>query len=148
MNIIAIAIGLLLMFANVKLPEIIVDAIASLGNMLGPVSMLIAGMLIAKNNLKDIFSNKRTYRVILMRMIVYPLVVLAVMKTALYFMNTPDVKEILLIPYLAAITPTAATVMQFAQVHDVDVELAVSSNIATTLCCLVTMPVMVFLYML
>ncbi|MBQ4110112.1 MAG: AEC family transporter [Clostridia bacterium] len=147
-NIIAIAIGLLLMFANVKLPEIIVDAIASLGNMLGPVSMLIAGMLIAKNNLKDIFSNKRTYRVILMRMIVYPLVVLAVMKTALYFMNTPDVKEILLIPYLAAITPTAATVMQFAQVHDVDVELAVSSNIATTLCCLVTMPVMVFLYML
>ncbi len=50
----------------------------------------------------------------------------------------------LLIP--AAITPTAATILQYTQICNEDADLAVAINIATTILCIATMPIFVALY--
>ena len=54
--------------------------------------------------------------------------------------------EILLITFLATVTPAASTVTQFAQVHDKNAAYAGAINIMTTLLCIVTMPIFVILY--
>jgi hypothetical protein len=54
--------------------------------------------------------------------------------------------NILLISFLASITPAATTVLQFAQIHDHDAEYATAINIFTTVVCIVTMPLFVMLF--
>ena len=58
-NMISIFIGILLFFTKIHLPEIINDSISSVGNMIGPASMIVTGMLFAGMDLKQIFTNKK-----------------------------------------------------------------------------------------
>ena len=60
-NMISIFIGILLFFTKIHLPEIINDSISSVGNMIGPASMIVTGMLFAGMDLKQIFTNKKVY---------------------------------------------------------------------------------------
>ena len=53
---------------------------------------------------------------------------------------------VILITFLATVTPAASTVTQFAQVHDKNAAYAGAINIMTTLLCIVTMPIFVILY--
>ena len=62
------------------------------------------------------------------------------------FIPAVNSHNILLISFLASITPSAATVMQFAQIHGKDPDYAASINIVTTLMCVATMPLFVALY--
>ena len=48
--------------------------------------------------------------------------------------------------FLAATSPAATTITQFAQLYDRDAQYAGAINVVSTLCCIVTMPLFVFLY--
>lgn len=145
-NIIAIAIGAVLMLSGWKLPTLVREVTSSLGDMLGTVGMLIAGMLAAKVNFKKALTNKRLYLVVLMRMIVCPLVILGAMKLFTMFVQFTNSDKILLISFLASITPSATTVLQFAQLKNKDTDFATSINIVTTIVCVATMPIFVTLF--
>lgn len=53
---------------------------------------------------------------------------------------------IALISYLASITPTAATIMQFAQVHRKDPDYATAINAVTTVACVISMPLLILVF--
>ena len=144
-NIIAIAIGLVMMLVGFRLPDLVRDVTSTFGSMLGPVGMLIAGILAANIDFKAMLANKRIYRVIAARMVVYPLIILGVLKL-LGLIPVANADQILLISFLAGITPAATTVLQFAQLHDQDAEYATAINIFTTVVCVVTMPLFVMLF--
>ncbi|MBQ8525905.1 MAG: AEC family transporter [Clostridia bacterium] len=145
-NIIAIAIGVILMVSGIRLPQLVKDVSSSLGSMLGSVGMLIAGMLAAEIDFKSVLANKRLYLVLIMRMLICPLIILVMMKCVCSVLLINNAEKILLISFLASITPSAATVMQFAQINNKEVDFAVGINIITTVVCIVTMPVFVALY--
>ena len=144
-NIIAIAIGAVMMLAGLRLPTFARDITSSFGSMLGPVAMLIAGIVAANIDFKAMLKNKKIYKVIAIRMVVYPLIILVALKL-LSLIPVVNAEKILLISFLASITPAASTVMQFAQIHDHDAEYATSINILTTIVCIVTMPLFVMLF--
>ena len=146
-NIIAIAIGIVMMLAGLRLPTFVRDITSSFSGMLGPVAMLIAGILAAKIDFKSMLSDKKIYKVIAIRMVVYPLVTLVALKL-LALIPVVNADKILLISFLASITPAASTVMQFAQIHNHDAEYATAINILTTIVCIVTMPLFVMLFQL
>ena len=60
----------------------------------------------------------------------------------------PNGEIILLITLLGTITPSASTVTQMAQIYEKDSEYASIINVVTTLVCILTMPIMVYLYKL
>ena len=60
--------------------------------------------------------------------------------------GSPDGKKILLIVFLAVITPSASTVTQMCQVYGNDSKYASAVNVMTTLLAIVTMPLMVVLF--
>ncbi|MBQ7953762.1 MAG: AEC family transporter, partial [Clostridia bacterium] len=95
---------------------------------------------------KKMLANKRLYLVLIIRLIVYPIIVLVALKCVQMGINVANEDKILLITYLASITPSAATVVQLAQVNNSNEEYAVSINIGTTLLCIATMPIFVALY--
>ena len=79
-NMISIVVGVILFFTRIRLPLIINDTIGSVGNMIGPASMIVTGMLFAGMDLKKIFANRRLYFVSLLRMVVVPLIALLLIK--------------------------------------------------------------------
>ncbi|MEE1280532.1 MAG: AEC family transporter [Oscillospiraceae bacterium] len=144
-NIIAIASGLVMMIFGWRLPTFVKDITSSFGDMLGTVGMLIAGILAANIDFKKILADKRIYRVIFVRMVAYPFITLFILKL-LSLISVIDGEKILLISFLASITPSAATVMQFAQINNNDSLYATAINILTTIVCVLTMPLFVMLF--
>lgn len=145
-NIIAILIGLTFMLINFRIPAFAKDITTALGDMVGPVGMIIAGILAADIDYKNTLKNKRLYIVVFLRMIVYPIITLAIVKM-LAFIPVMNSKNILLISFLASLTPSAATVMQLAKIHEKDADFAAAVNIATTIVCVVTMPLFVAIFL-
>lgn len=145
-NVISKVISFILFVFRISLPDIVKNAALSVGQMIGPISMIIVGLLIAGMNKKDLFRYRRVFVVIAGRLIVYPLIITAVFavlaKTGLH----PDLKQILLIVLLASSSPSASTITQLAQVYDCEPEYSGIINIATIMFCIVTMPLIVTAY--
>ena len=106
-NMISVFAGVVLFFTKIRLPEIVDQAVSSVGSMLGPARMIVTGMLVNIH---------------------------------------PDGKKLLLIVFLAVITPSASTITQMCQVYGNDSKYASASNVMTTLLSIITMPLMVLLY--
>lgn len=145
-NMISIFIGVILFFTKIRLPEIIGNTLASVGTMIGPASMIVTGMLFAGMNLKQIFANKRVYFITFLRLIVVPLIALVLIKFSNLASFSADGNKIMLIVFLAIITPSASTVTQMCQVYGNDSKYASAINVMTTLLSIITMPVMVMLF--
>lgn len=145
-NMISIFIGVVLFFTKIRLPEIIGNTLASVGTMIGPASMIVTGMLFAGMNLKQIFANKRVYFITFLRLIAVPLIALVLIKLSNLASFSADGNKIMLIVFLAIITPSASTVTQMCQVYGNDSKYASAINVMTTLLSIITIPVMVMLF--
>ena len=145
-NIISIIVGAILFICKIQLPSGVQDVLDMMNNMIGPIGMLLAGMVIADVPLKTVFTKKRNYVSTVLRLIIYPIFILILMKMINTFAGVNDSKQILLTVYIASITPACATVTSMAQLYDKDAAYASSLYVLTTLLSIVTMPVMVGLY--
>ena len=145
-NIISIIVGVILFISKIRLPSGVQDVMDMMNNMIGPIGMLLAGMVIADVPLKTVFTKKRNYVSTVLRLIVYPVFILILMKVINTFAGVNDSKQILLTVYIASITPACATVTSIAQLYDKDAAYASALYVLTTLLSIVTMPVMVGMY--
>ena len=146
-NIISILIGLFLFLCRVSLPSVLIGAMDSIGGTVGPLSMVIAGMLIAGMDPRRLLT-PGVWKATALRLVGYPLVVLAILKLGGFASLVPNGETILLISFLAACAPSAATITQMAQVYGRDAEYSSAIYAVTTLLCIITMPLMVTLYQL
>ena len=145
-NIISIIAGVVLFIFRIQLPSGAQDVLNMMNNMIGPLGMLLAGMVIAEVPLKTVFTRKRSYLSAALRLFIYPVFVLGLMKVIQTFASIQDYKQILLTVYLASITPACATVTSMAQLYDKDAAYSSSLYVLTTLLSIATMPVMVGLF--
>ena len=79
-------------------------------------------------------------------MVVVPHIALLLIKLSHLAGISQDAPKIMLIVFLAVITPSASTVTQMCQVYGNDSKYASAINVFTTLSAIVSMPVMVFLF--
>ena len=145
-NIISIIAGVVLFIFRIQIPSGAQDVLNMMNNMIGPLGMLLAGMVIAEVPLKTVFTRKRSYLSAALRLFIYPVFVLGLMKVIQTFASIQDSKQILLTVYLASITPACATVTSMAQLYDKDAAYSSSLYVLTTLLSIATMPVMVGLF--
>ena len=147
-NILSILLGGALFFLGISLPPVITGTMTSIGNMLGTLSMLVAGMLMGGVDFRRLFTSLGIWKAAFLRLVAVPLVVLVLLKYSGLARLVPDGETILLVSFLSAITPSASAVTQIAQVYSSDGEYAGSINVVTTLLCIVTIPVIIALYQL
>ncbi|HHW7568771.1 TPA: AEC family transporter [Mannheimia haemolytica] len=145
-NIIAIVVGMILFLLHIKLPATLANTLSTLGHMLGPLAMLVAGMLIAAIPFKEIITDKRIYLVAFLRLIFIPLILLAVIKLGGFASWIENGKTVVMITFLATISPSAATATQMAVAYGQDAKKASAIYGVTTLLCVFTMPLIIWLY--
>ena len=145
-NMISIAIGIVLFLTRIHLPAIINNTLSAVGSMIGPASMIVTGMLFAGMDFKQIFANKRVYFVSFFRLIIVPVIALFLIKCSQLSTFSSNGNNLMMIVFLAIITPSASTVTQMCQVYGNDSQYASAINVVTTLLAIVTMPLMVMLF--
>ena len=147
-NILSVFTGVLLFALDISIPHVIEGTMESLGSMVGPLSMIVAGMLMGDQDLLAVLRIRSIWKVAILRLLVLPLAVLCILKYSGLAALVPNGASILLISLLAASAPAASNVTQIAQVYGHEGDYASAINVITTLLCIGTMPLMVLLYQL
>jgi len=145
-NMITILFCFAIVAFGIKLPTFCYEITGDLGGMLAPSAMLVAGMLAASIDFKKYIKKGRLYLVTFCRLVAIPFIILGLFKLVMPHIDMPNADKILLISFLTSITPSASTVIQMSQVYGDDVNYAVVINFATTLFCVLTMPILVALF--
>lgn len=73
-------LGMLIGLLGIPVPQFIQSAVSSAGNCMSPVAMLLTGMTIAQFNLGEILRIRSVYLVSALRLLVFPLLFLGLMK--------------------------------------------------------------------
>lgn len=105
-----------------------------------PVAMLVTGVYLAQSPLSDIISDRRTWMVSILRLLVIPAVSLLVMK--LFPFGTQEMKVAIMI---AAACPVGSNVSIFAQQVGASFRDATNQVCLSTILCLPTIPLLTLL---
>ena len=144
-NILAILFGVFLFFTKISLPAPISLAISDLGKMIGPISMLITGIILGSMSFKKIVSYRRIYMVTAFRLLFFPFIYLLLISVLSRINGFLDNPVLFLVSFLSAMAPAAANVSQFAILYGKEEEYASCINIFTTLCTIISVPILVYL---
>ena len=146
LNLIAIVAAALLFALHIPLPAGLVTTISSVGNMIGPLGMLLAGMAIASSPLKKLVLTPRYYLTVFLRLILYPMVTLGLLWLLKAQTWIPDGKAILMTVFLSGITPVCSALNSMVQLYDRDMEESGALYVLTTLLSIVTMPLVIAVF--
>lgn len=136
---IAVAVGLVLFFARIRLTGQAGGMIELLGRTATPMCMLILGMRLALVPLKPMFTNPVQYLAVGLKLIVYPLVTLAI--CALLPVERNFVRGV----YIMSCVPVGNLVLSFAEMLGEGQDVAANVVLLSTLLSLFTIPVMMLL---
>ena len=138
--IIAILIGLLLFFTQIKLPTVISGCLSTVAGINTPLSMFTVGVYLAQTDVLGMFRKKRIYQVACARLVLIPL--LSLLLLSLLPETWHDMKLALL---LATACPVGANVALYAQLHGKDYPYSVETVVLSYLFSLLTIPAIVWL---
>ena len=143
-NLLATWAGLITLFFRLKLPEPVALAFSDVAAMIGPLTMMITGMMIGGMTFLGMFSNRRVFGLIFFRMILAS--GLAVLAAVLVVRFLPVDRNVVMIILLGAIAPSASNINQVAILYNRDAGYASAINVLTTLSCIVTIPLWIMLF--
>lgn len=125
---------------GVKLPDTVKNCVQSLAGMAAPLSMIVLGIRLASGSLKDIFTERKTYVATVLKLIVFPVFSYGL----LYFLPFTNVFKSVILVLCAA--PTSSVGLSLAELHGGGQRLAANTLLLSTIFCIVTLPVMVWLF--
>ena len=138
--VISVAIGMAIYFSGISMPSIVSRLFTIISNLNTPLAMLVSGVYLAQSDLKEMIRKPDVYYVCLARLIIVPLVVMAVF-SFLPFGNTTIKMAIL----LAGSCPVGSNVTIFAQLFNRDYTKGIEYVCISTLLSILTLPLVVLL---
>ena len=132
------AAGLFLFFLPVRIPEVVQSVISSIAAMNGPLAMLILGAYLAQIPFRSLFTDRLTYLCSLVRLLVIPFLTIAALTLV-----PGNFRTIRLALLLVASAPVGSNVAIFAQIYGKEYTDAVKDICLSTLCSILTMPVII-----
>lgn len=133
---IAAVLALGIPFANVTLPDIILQPCSFIGSVTTPLSMLIIGSNMANYPVHDIFSEKKIYAVTVIRLLIMPIL------TALYMSFLTDNSPLICMTAMSIGMPIGSMVAMASSQYEKQGRIASISVVLSTLCSMITIPVL------
>ena len=133
--------AIIIYFANLHLPTILVDTAEMVGGMTTPLAMIIIGANLALMNVRDVFNEIIVYPYTFIKQIILPVIAFPVIA---YFIKDPLIQGITLVNLAM---PVGNSAVLFATQYDHDVSLAAKTVFITTLFSIFTIPLIVGLFL-
>lgn len=145
-NLWAVLLGLLFLSFQWHLPALLDTTVTGLAHMVAPSSMMVVGMVLAGTSFRSIFTDRRAYRTVAGRLLVFPLFPLLLLWLSRVPQHFPELVPILLVPSICFAAPAATNVANLAVVFDEEPEHGSVINILSLFLCILTMPLYIALY--
>lgn len=135
-SIIAVFIGLIIMIFDLKINIAILSSLRSIGNISGPLSMLIIGVILSNVKIKNHLKDWTIYYGIVVKLIIIPVII--------YFISISFIETSKAINSVIIMTamPAAAMTSIFAESYNKEKEYAAIIVSSTTLISLITVPIL------
>lgn len=137
---ISLVAGLILFVCQIQVPVIVLSSIQGTASLNAPLAMFSLGTYLAQVSWKEIIINRYAYLSSIVRLFVIPVLTLGILSFVPSAYST--MKMAILI---VASTPIGSNVAIFAQIHNQDYKQAVRIVCLSTLCSIVTMPMIMML---
>lgn len=138
--VIGFMIGIAVFFLPVQPPLVLTSAVNAISAMNAPMAMIILGIYLAQLPLKEMLKGKHVYLCTLLRLVVIPLLSMAVLS-----LIPAEYNVIKMAVLIAAAAPVGSNVAIFAQINEKDYTEAVKSICISTVLCIFTMPMIVWI---
>lgn len=145
-NFIAIYAGIIMFITGIRFPSIVDTAITDFSALLGPVSMVIIGMLIGNQDILKMVKAKRVYFICVMRLFVMPIIILALFKVVSMIVSHPELDMIMIIVLWATSGPVGSMVSQLSQIYGDEGEYAGRLNLMSAILCVISLPLITYLF--
>lgn len=133
-GVISVAVAMTLYLLSVRLPEIVMTPLTHLANMNTPLPIIVVGYQLSHADFRTTFADRRSWTVLLLRLLVIPL-----LTVALCWALRVD-SAVALVAVIAASAPPAALLSMFAQKFDGDTRLTSSMVSVFTALSVLTIP--------
>jgi len=139
---IALFIGMIAGLLNVKdyVPQFLMNVLSDGGNCMGPVAMVLAGIVIGGYDLKELLTYKKVYIATALRLLLIP----AVMVLLLKLVGTNS--EIITLALIAFATPLGLNTIVYPAAYGGDVKTGASMTVISHTLSVITIPLMYFLF--
>ena len=138
-SLIVVFIGIALMFMPFKLPLVLSTAIKNIGDMTGPLSMMIIGAALGESNLREAFDID-AFKLTFVRLVVQPLIFLFIFRT----LGVQDILWQVTVTLTAM--PAAANTEIIAEMYGKDYAFAARCVVVSTVISLVSVPILTLLF--
>lgn len=143
---IAAALGLVFFITplNSYVPDLAINALTMMKNLVAPLSMLVIGLRLADMSFKGLFSDKYMYLFLVLRHAALPLLAVGIIKLLSLFGVVID-GTVALVTVILAAAPAASSATMFAEQYDCDAQYVSRLVTVSTLISIVTMPLVLLL---
>ena len=137
---IALILGIVLGISGLNkfIPPFLTNALSAAGNCMGPMAMLLAGLVIGGYNFLDLLKDKRVYFATLLRLIIIP----AVLVMSLKGLNANA--TITALALIAFATPTGLNTVVYPAAYGRDTKPGASMAMVSHLLSIITIPLMYY----
>ena len=118
-----------------KFTDVMWDSINLLGKMTTPICMLILGIRLATTNLKVLFTRPMVYLISLIKLLIFPIFSFLVVAFLPFFDDTFKISVLVL-----SAAPCASVILNLAEIHHSEEEMAANCVLVSTLICIITIP--------
>lgn len=133
----AMAVGIIIFVLPIELPKVVTGTLDMIAAANAPLAMLCLGTYLAQTRIAEIFTDRKVYLSCLFRLIVIPLLTIALMTP---FPVSVTAKLAIL---MGAAAPVGINVAVFAQIHGKDYPQSVKSIVLSTIFSILSMPVII-----
>lgn len=135
----AIFLGAALGLSGLTLPHVITDITGRAAACMGPISMLLAGIVVSEYRFRDMFTDKRTYLATAMRLLALPLAAGFLLS---FFVSGRQLASIVLFFSL----PCGLNTVVFPKLVDEDCHLGASMAILSNILACATIPLLCWIF--
>lgn len=136
-SIIAVIIGIIIMLFNIQIKGALLSSIKSIGNITGPLSMFIIGVILSKVKIKQHINDWTVYYGIIIKLIIIPII------TYLISLLLNEMSIAVYSVIIMTAMPASAMTSILAENYNKEKEFAAIIVSATTLISLITVPILI-----
>lgn len=138
---IATCIGLLIFFSGIQVPMFLQNVLSATAGVNTPLSMFMIGIYLSEVNVLDMIKNISNYKITIVRGFIIPALAMII----IHFVPSmfEDLKTAIMI---AIACPVGTNVAVYSHLHGKNYRYAVQTVILSTLCAIITIPIMVWIF--
>lgn len=137
-GIIVSVIAIIIYITNIKVLLIIKETASMIGPITTPLAMMLIGSSLAQIPIKEVFSEKRLYLYTFLKQIIIPMIFFVILKC---FVTNELILGIIII---ISAMPVGSIAIMFCNEYEGNVNLASKAIFITTLCSVITVPILVY----